>query len=224
MSLKKLIEFGRKSKGASTSTRGALIDLNGKIAYITNERRSFLYKMILEEEVGSGVFYAGEAPIMSEKVRDRGEKVLFEWKEGRVIRRVFVPSKKPIKETSEAVFKKWYVNPEVLIPVTALDLLDPDILTTRLRVSGDRLHVKQTRADGTVSLENEIVLSRFLAEVNYPDSGEVTIFTSDLIFIREFTRKPIYIHIEEGKPISLRTTLNFGAILEGLISYLVYER
>jgi len=218
-----LISLGRLMKAFGGSTRGALIHLEDSIAYMTNTKRSVLYKLTFNNHIGTGVFYAGEAPIVAEKIELRDEKVLFEWKDKKATRRVFVPSKPPVKEVCEKVLTKYYVEPKIRVPVEAIDLLDADILITNLQVKNNRLLLTQTRSDGTVSLQNEVPLSRGLAAVNYPDTGEVAIFTTDLYILKNYVTE-LYLDIQERKPVSVRAKLNFNATLKGVIAFLTYER
>jgi len=218
-----LISLGRLMKAYGGSTRGGLIHLEDSVAYLTNTKRSVLYKLIFNNHIGTGVFYAGEAPVVAEKIELRDEKVLFEWKDKRAIRRVLVPSKSPIKEICEKVLAKYYVEPKIKVPIEAIDLLDQNILITNLQVKNNRLVMTQTRSDGTVSLQNEVPLSRGLAAVNYPDTGEVAIFTTDLYILKNYVTE-LYLDIQERKPVSVKAKLNFGASLKGVIAFLTYER
>jgi len=218
-----LVALGRLMKTTS-ATRGALIQLEEGVAYMVNEPKSILLKLEFNEKLGTGTFYAGEAPTVAEKVQRRDDKVLFEWRERGKIRRLFVRDKPTFSEKAEGILEKYYAKPEVKVPVDFLDDLDKDILITRVRVKGDEIITQQRRSDGTVMMENVVKLSRGLTEAeNYPDSGEVSVFTQDLVVLKGFVRNPLYIALNENKPISVRGAFNFGAGFKGIIAFLVYE-
>lgn len=217
-----LIRLGRTMKAFGGSKRCALIQLEGDTAYLTNTKRSVLYKIMFERAIGDGTFYAGEAPVMSEKIQRRDEKVLFEWKEAGVQKRVLIPDCKSFVKEAETALG-MYVEPNVKFPDTLITSLNTDILITGISVEGNELVINQTRSDGTVSFENIFKLGRGFVTENYPPTGIVQIFTSDLSILRDVVTGPLLVHLEKGKPVSLKGRLNFGAELEGLIAHLSFQ-
>ncbi|GAI07452.1 unnamed protein product, partial [marine sediment metagenome] len=89
-----LINLGR-SFGTTRAQRGPVIQLEGDTAYIMNTHHSIIYELTFNGKIGTGTFYASEAPINSEKIERRENKVLFEWKERNRTKRIFVPDKSP---------------------------------------------------------------------------------------------------------------------------------
>ena len=72
-----LINMGRKATKTSTgSKRGLLIQLEGKTVMLTNTKRSSILKLTFDKNIGTGTFYANEAPLMAEKIVRRGDKVM----------------------------------------------------------------------------------------------------------------------------------------------------
>ena len=218
-----LVGLGRLMK-TSSATRGALIQLEGNEAFMVNEPKSITLHLRFNEKIGDGTFYAGEVPTVAEVVSRRDNKVLFQWKERGKVRRLFVPDKEAFRANSEEALSKYYKEPDIRIPLDFLDDLQKEILVTRLRIKGDEIQTTQKRSDGTVMLENLVKLNRGLAESeDYPDSGEVTVFTQDLFVLKGFVRNPLFMKIVEGSPVSIRGGLTFGAKFRGVISHLVYE-
>lgn len=218
-----LIRLGRTMKAFGGSKRCALIQLEGNVAYLTNTKRSVLYKITFERAIGDGTFYAGEAPIMSEKIQRRDEKVLFEWKEAGVLKRVLIPDCKSFAKEAEVALG-MYVEPNVKLPDAMIAGLNTDILITGISVKGNELAINQTRSDGTVSFENIFKLGRGFVTEDYPSTGIVKIFTSDLSILRDVVTSPMLVHLEEDKPMSLKGKLDFGADLVGLIAHLSYSQ
>jgi len=217
-----LVSLGRLMKTTS-ATRGCLIQLEGDVAYMVNEPRSIMIKVKFTKNLGSGTFYAGEAVSMAETVERRDDRVLFEWREKGKDRRSFVPDKEAFKDKAEAVLSKYYVEPNVKVPIDFLDDLSSDILISRVRIVGDKIITRQKRSDGTVMLENEVKLRRGLVEAeNYADTGEVSVFTQDL-FVLKGNAKELWMDLAEKKPISLKGTLEFGGKFRGIVAFLVYE-
>jgi len=218
-----LVNFARQMKTTS-ATRGALIQLEGNVAYLVNEHKSFTLKAEFPEPLGTGTFYASEAPVKTEIVERRDERVRFCWKERGKIKDIFVPDKRPIKEKAEEVFQRYWREPNVKVPITFLDDLLPDILVTRLRVKGDEIITIQKRSDGTVQLNNRVKLRIGLMEApNYPDSGEVSVFTQDLYVLRGNIRNPLMISVKENSPVCIAGYFTFGGKFKGVIAHLVYE-
>lgn len=210
-----------KNMGGS---RGALIQLEGRTVYLSNLKRTVMFKLEFSQEIGSGTFYVGEAVSTAETIKRRDNRVLFEWRERAKTKRILIPDKKGFKNQAEAVLEKYYTEPNVKVPVDFLDDLNRNILTSHIRVVGDKITTRQKRSDGTVMLENLVKLNRGLKESeNHPDSGEVTVFTQDLFVLKGFVRNPLFMKIVEGNPVSIRGGLTFGAKFRGVISHLVYE-
>jgi hypothetical protein len=222
VSFKTLVQLGRNLKAFSGSKQGAIIQLEGDVAYLTNSKRSVVYVIKLKQHLGTGTFYAGEAPIISEKVERREGKVLFEWRDSVGIRRKLGPDRAPFKELADTALKKFFVEPDIEVPVSLFEAIDPSIIITQLSVSGDVLTVRQTRSDGSVMLESLIKLSQGLKKVNHPPTGFVAFFTDDLYALKGIV-KNMAMKIEQGKPISLRANTVLGDLI-GVIAHLTYER
>lgn len=218
-----LITLGRAMR--TTSARmGALIQLEEDVAYLVNEPRSLAMKIQFKESLGTGTFYAGEAISVASRVQRRDPKVLFEWRELGKIRRVLVPNKDPIKDKVEEVLgRNFKKEGMVKVPTDMLDDLSKDILVTRLRAKNNEIHTVQRRSDGTVELNNSYKLSRGLVERKYPDTEEVSIFTMDLYVLKGLVND-LYLNFwGPTVPVSVASRLNFGALLVGVIAFLVYE-
>lgn len=182
----KTVNFGRKVKAWGGSHRGALIQFDENKVYITNLKRSAIYKILMNEPIGSGCFYAGEAPLMAEEIRERENKVLFEFKDRGNTRQVLIPSREPISREAEHEFENNWKQPDVIIPESFFDYIDNDMLITDLRVKGDKIYINQKRSDGSVEMNNVINLKSFVP-LDYPE-GEVNIFTSDLYLLKGFCK------------------------------------
>lgn len=206
------------------SARGALIQLEEDLGFITNVKRSVVYELKFDRKIGTGTFYASEIPPMSENIERRDDNVLFSWKEKGESPSIFVPNKKSFDVQSKTIFEKYYEEPNIKAPTNFIERLDGNILITSLRINRDEILTNQKRSDGTVGFTNKVKLKRGLAEAeNHPDSGEVSIFTQDIYVLKGFVRDPLYIELKEKKPISIRGSLTFGAVFRGIIAYLEYE-
>lgn len=217
----KLIEFGRKVKAYGGSHRGAVIQLSGKTAYLTNLKRSALYRITYNTPIGDGVFYAGEAPLFAEEIRDRGEKVLFTWHEKGMSKNVLTPKRDDIKKESDKAFKSHYMEPDIKLPDSIWDCIDPNMLMVTLTVEGDKLRISQKQSDGSVQLETELKLGTGLIEVDYPKAS-ITFFTSDLLVLKGYVTNLKLGIPGDNKPISLSGKFD-GNKFEALISYLLFD-
>jgi len=222
MSFEKIISIGRGLRSYGGSKRGALIQMEGNVVYMRDSKGSLLYKLIFKKPIGTGTFYAGEAPLMSKRIERRDGKVVFEWRESTKIRRVWIAEPEPFDQLAENALSRLYTEPNVSIPLDIFDVLDPDILVTRLSISGNSLVVRQTRSDGSVMLETVLEMRR-LGSQSYEDIGEVSFFTSNLYVLKGHLLS-LRMGLREDAPISIRAKTNFDAELVGLISHLKYER
>ena len=68
-----IIQIARKMGG----TRGGEIQFEGKEAYMTGVKRSSLYLLELNEPIGTGTFYSGQAYLNADNVERRDDKVWF---------------------------------------------------------------------------------------------------------------------------------------------------
>ncbi|MBU2613803.1 hypothetical protein KJ925_05125 [Patescibacteria group bacterium] len=220
--LKKLLELGKSAKAFAGSTLGGLIELDGDIAYLTNSKRSSVYKLKFPSHIGSGVFYSGEIPSEANKVELRDEKVLVELKKGGVIQRLFVPCKRPISETVNKILDKYRTTCDIRVEQEWLGNIRPDFLFLSMSVKNNKLITNQKRSDGTVEFENEFPLNKGLVEKEYPNTGGIAIFSSDLFLLKPFVNE-IFISLNENTPLYLSTKTIFGSDLEGVISNLRYE-
>lgn len=215
-----LVSLGRAMK--TTSSRlGALVQLEGDVAYLVNESRSVALEIKFKKKLGEGTFYSAEAPLSTELVARRDGKVLFQWKEEGKIKRVLVPEKKPVKEkVAEAIGKYFRKDSLVKVPHSFLDDLDEDSLAARLKFEGRELRVIQRRSDGSVELNYSYPLVGKSSEVN---SEEVTVFTRDLRAFRGLV-SDLFLGIAGSRsPLSVLARTNFNSVLRGVIAYLVYE-
>jgi hypothetical protein len=210
------------AKALDDSLRGATVQLEGRICYLANTRRSACYKLAFHENLGTGTFYASEAVSLATKIERRDGRVLFEWREAGKLRQVLVPEKAPIKDKVEEALKKWFRKEGAIqVPVEILDDLDEGILVTRLKIENGRVRVSQKRSDGTVELSNVYDLPSH--NPRPPDTDEVSVFTRDLRALKGYTSVLYFNIIGQMSPLSVVARLDFGAVLIGLISHLVYE-
>lgn len=216
-----LIAFGRAMKTGS-QRQGALIQLEGDVAYLVNESRSLALKMRFRKSLGSGTFYATEAPTTAKRVERRpGGKVLFGWSSGGVSRSVIVPEKGAIKEKVEKALSAYFDKSQLApVPKNLLEDLDRDILVTRLKVSRGKIYVVQRRSDGRVELVNSYAIAGIRGDL---ETEEVSVLTSDLLPFKGLTKRLLLGISGSRKPVSVAAEFKFGGAAIGLISYLVYE-
>lgn len=213
-----LIDFGRDMKTVS-SKKGALIQLDVNGALLTNDRHTVAF--VIEGELGTGCFYAEEAPKGTNEVRLREEKTLFITKTKGTKRHIFVPTKQEIKEEITDTFQKYWTEPLVLLPPKVFNTIDSVILVTSLSFYQNEIIVTQKRADGTVEIENLLDLSYGFITQEVEDSDIITIYTSDFLLLKQFSNPKISI-IDSNTPLIISGTLK-GMRARGLISYHKYE-
>lgn len=183
---------------------------------MTNTKRSAVLRIQFGRAIGTGTFYANEAPLIAEKIERRDDKVLFEWKEGGNIKRVLIPNQRSILEEAEKAFVDLYVEPSIRFPLTAFDSLE-DLLITQMAVKENDITLKQERSDGTVTFENVLKIGKGLMKAEYPETATISIFTNDLLMLKDFV-KTLEMSLDKDKPISLKGTLTFGTSFKGLVS------
>jgi len=205
---RELVMLGR-NLATSSAKRGALIQFEGKVAYMTNSHYSIAIKFDLLDEIGEGTIYSDEAVLDAKRIERRDGKVLFEIND----KRIFVPEKKPIADKVEEVIKKYYQEPSLDLPVSAIQELDKDILVTRFLVEDGILYLSQRRADGSVDIQRKIC--KYDGELT-----EVPIFTQDISI---FTRaNNIKISLDDNHPVSLKARYHWGHAT-AVIAHMVYE-
>lgn len=222
--LSEILAFGREFR-TSTSRRGALIQLEGKKAYITNEKRSALFILESPEELGTGTFYSVEVPSFAKSIERRDDKVrvVLEKTLARhnVRQDLLIPDKGSISEEVEKAIKTLYTEPIVALPEMIFTLLNPSFLITEIELEKNLLRLKQTRSDGTVQFDTEVDLNVGFSEVNHEPSGKIAVFTSDLYVLRDKIKNTTS-YLKQGLPISIRG--NFGNMkLTGIIGQVKYE-
>lgn len=222
---RQIVRLGRKQKGSSSSSssqRGCLIQLEEDKVFLVNAKRSMLYELRYPKKIGSGVFFAGEAPIQAEKIQLRDDRVLFEWEEKRSTRRIFVPTRRAIDDDAMETITTMWKEPTISLPDDFLSFLNPDILITTLSVEGNIARIRQARSDGTVEFESDVSLGRGFMEREYEKTGKVNFFTADLYFLIDETEN-LSVDITPDAPLSLKGELcdNEGRFI-GLVSNLKY--
>ena len=213
-----IVQIGRKMGG----TRGGEIHLEGNEAFVTNVKRSSLYHFIMNNTIGTGNFYAGQALINSESVSRRDDKVVFNWIEKGMKGRAFIPNIDSIKDDFVTRFSSDF-NEDLKIPVPGkIFEVIQDLLITKLQVVDSKLQIKQTRSDGSVGFESELTLSSGLIDEEYPDTDEISIFTNDLTILSPVIDDQFFIGIDNDKPMSLLVINPLGKI-RALIGTLEYD-
>lgn len=218
MNLESIIQLGRRMGG----TRGGEIQLEDKNAYLTNVKRSSLYKFTLNDPLGTGTFYSSQAMLNAENVERREEKVWFSWKEKGIASRQYVPNLESFGDTLEKVFKEKFVKEQFRITKAIMDVLLGEFLITRISIKDNKLLTRQIRSDGSVGFEKEIPLRQGLISAEHEDTKEVSIFTNDLLILKPLIEEELYFGINEKEPLSI--TIPFtGGKCEALIGRLIYE-
>lgn len=210
-----IIQIARKMGG----TRGGEVQLEDKEAYLTNVKRSSLYLFELNEPIGTGTFYSGQAYINAENVERREDRAWFSWKENGITRREFVPNIDPLTNFKD-VFDKVYDEDLVEVPKKLLDVIMPDFFISKIKVKNNIIILTQTHSDGSVGFESEIPLKKGLIEIDHPDTKEVSFFTNDLLILAPIVDK-LYMKIGDG-PISIKIPTDFGTC-KALIGKLIYK-
>jgi len=214
----KILTLGKKMGGS----RGGEVQLEDKNVYLTNTKRSSLYKITLKEGLGTGTFYSNQAMPKSKSIMRRENKVWFQWKENGVIRREFVPNLDSFDKEMEDAFKNLYSDKKVSIPKSLFEVLIDKFLITRLKIKDNKIYAVQTRSDGSVGFENEIPLSHGLIKVEYPDTEEISVFTSDLLNLKILLEDDVWFSFAKNKPLSVTVPFS-GGKCQALIGKLIYE-
>jgi hypothetical protein len=208
-----LIQIGRKMAGS----RGGEVQLEGDKAFLTNIKRSSLYLFEFKKPIGTGTFYSSQALINAETVERRDDRVWFVWKENGVTRREFVPDLDKLTDF-EKVFKEKYNEDQIEVSKKIFDVLLPEFLITRIKINNNRLILTQIRSDGDVGFENEIPLSSGLEKVEYPDTEEISVFTSDLLILQ--SENTLSLSLKENLSLKI-STRDFTC--KAVIGSLIYE-
>ena len=216
--LEKIIQIGRKMGG----TRGGEIQLEGHDAFLTNTKRSSIYLINSSENLGTGTFYSSQALLTAEKVERRDDKVWFHWRENGVNRREFVPNLQSFRKELMETIKKKATKQYIKIPPTLFTILYEDLLITKLKVKNNNIIATQIRSDGSVGFENEISLSRGLIRLDYDDTDEISIFTSDLLLLKPFVEDHLEISFSKNNPLTVYIPYSNGKLLS-LIGNLEYD-
>lgn len=227
--LKGLITLGKNIRGYGR----AHVQLEGDIAYLTNSRRSILFKTRFHKVIGYGTFYAREVPSFAELIERGGcsilgkrlsrELVRIEWlHDNGVQREALIPDKRPFAKKAERAIKKYYREPNITVSSaeTLCEVVDNDITFTRLESDGNNLKIRQIRSDGSVQLRALAPATRESGgEIK---TGEVSVWTRDLVFLK-FMVGPFELHLKEHTPVSIKGRLKFNADLMGIIAHAEYD-
>lgn len=216
--LERIITVGRKMGGS----RGGEIQLEGHEAFLINIKRSSIYSVNSDEDLGTGTFYANQALINAEKVERRDDKVWFYWRESGVNRREFVPNLEEFKSQMMESIKKKATKQQIKVPPTLLDVLFEDLLITKLKIKDNKLIATQIRSDGSVGFENEISLGKGLIKQESPDTEEISIFTGDLTVLKPFVEDGINLGFSKDNPLTVYIPYSNGKVL-ALIGKLEYD-
>lgn len=219
-----LVTAGRGLK-TGHGFRGALIQLEGDIAYLTNIRRSILFKIQSPSVIGTGTFYASEAPINSDRVERRDGRVLFEFAAGGVKKSILIPDKPSISDLGETILSKYYHEPTLDAPLAFMNELDPSFPITKLIIEDNALTIAQKRGDGSVEIRSRLSLSTGFGAFNTQDPvepAEVNIFTRDLTDLKTAITGKVRLYVHNGLPLSIKTALGSSNII-GVIGNLTYE-
>lgn len=217
MNYDKLIGLGRGMIAYGGSKRGAVMDMKDTKVFYKNSKGSILYEATMPQELGEGVFYAGEAIINAQKVEKRGEQVVFHWVEGRTPRRERLACMDSYREVAEQAMEKHWIEPDIIVPLDFLDKLETGMLSTTLTVEGNLITAVQARSDGSVILESD---QRMLNDVG--EKRSITFFTNDLLLLKGFITN-LHIAIKDDYPLVIEAETNFGAKLRGLVSHQTFD-
>ena len=216
--LDELIEFGRNMKTVS-SKKGALVLLKREGAYLINDRHTVAF--VFASDLGTGCFYAEEAPKGTQEVKSRGEKTLFATKSKGIKRHIFVPTKQEFDDELNETFVTYWAEPLVTLPPQVFSAIDPAILVTSLSFYQNKIIVTQKRTDGVVELESIIDLNYGFVTQEVEDSNIITIYTNDFLLLNSFKNPKISI-ISNDHPLMIRGTLKAMPV-RGLIAYHKFE-
>ncbi len=221
---KTLVALGRISK-TGNARRGAVIELDGNVAYMMNEKHSLMLKITSPTFLGTGAFCSSDALSNAIKVQDRSGKIAFtvnaEGKE-----KVFlVPAETSIKDACELAFNTYYKmtpdNPGFDIS-NILTEIDPDILLSTISAEGNNVKLVQTRSDASVRIETASPIGKGFFRVDVPPTGDVAFFTQDLVSLQPYLARPVNATITPKEPINISSSLQ-GSPVKGLITWLEYE-
>lgn len=212
----KVIGLGRNMTSCG-SKRGALMDVKQTSVMYRNTKGSVLYELSIDNDIGDGVFYAGEGLITARKMELRGEKILFEYPDGKTLGRYYIANLDSYRPLAESAFKEMYSEPNINIPMELFDKIDPDMLSITLTIEGNNIKITQSRSDGSAILEHEMRTFN-----DYGDKQEVTFFTGDLLVLKGFINQ-LKLSVKNNMPISVLAKANFGGTIKGLISYQTFD-
>jgi hypothetical protein len=212
----KVIGLGRNMTSCG-SKRGALMDVEKKSILYRNTKGSVLFELSIDQDIGDGVFYAGEGLLTARKIELRGNQILFEYPDGKTVGRMYIANLDSYRPQAISVFNDMFIEPTVNVPMELFDKIDSDMLSITLVTEGPKIKITQSRSDGSAILEHEI--STFY---DYGEKQEVTFFTGDLLVLRGYI-KQLKLGIKKNSPISVLATTNFGGTIRGLISYQTFD-
>ena len=211
MQYKDLIEFGREVR-TTTSKRGAIIQLEGNTAYITNERASIVMKIDLSADLGTGTFYASEAPIEATRIQRRDGKVFFEIPRYGSSRYIYLPEKVLFGEKVEGVITSKFVEPSISLDGNIFSDVLPNVLITHLKVGDKTLELNQKRSDGSAEIGATF-------KIFDEGKGSMKFFTTDFILLSKLAQCKVAFGSDS---LSVSAMLK-GSKIVGLISALDQE-
>lgn len=214
----RIITVGRKMGG----TRGGEIQLEGKDAFLTNTKRSSLYKFELKDDIGTGTFYAKQALPQAVEVKCNGKKVLFKTFDGVDKDTTYLPNIKPFDKDSEEAFIRDYFECKISVPVELFDKLKSDIFVTKIKIRDWNLILKQTRSDGSVGFESVFPLYKDLLGTEITNTDEIAISTNDLLIIKPIIEGTVFFGFKKDKSLSVFVPFS-GGELKALIGNLTYD-
>jgi len=221
---KTLISLGRISK-TGHAKRGATIELDGNTAYLINEKHSLILKVTSPTFLGTGTFCSSDALSDAIRVQDRDGKVAFTVQSDGKEKTYLIPAEISIKEPCETALSQYYAindqSPGFDIS-NILNDLDPDIIFSTISAEGNTIKLTQTRSDASVRIETSTSIGKGFFKANIPPTGEVSIFTQDLVSLQPYLSRPVNAVIIPNRPISISSTL-CSCPVKGLITWLEYE-
>jgi len=213
----KIVSMAKKMGGI----RGGQIQLEGRNAYVTNTKRTSLYKFELDDYIGTGSFYANQAVLKALEIKRGKGKVLMKIIDGIDETTVYVPDLDPFDKDFKKRFKSDYTDQKIVIPCKLFDIFQY-ILITKLQIKDEKLLVTQIRSDGTVGFKNKLALEKDFDDTVCPDSEEISFFTNDLLVMKSIVKNSVFFGFNGQNPLSVLIPFS-GGKLEALIGALEYS-